>query len=245
MTDVAGAGAGLDSSGESAAALDRLGLALRSTKADLVDRFDGDRLDQPGGAVLAEPFPVRVPRPDDPVWPVERDPVLETFVVGPDGAAMATGGDSAVASWWQPQVDALVARVVQVAAAGRIRLEWPAFVTTSTTPVEVVASMPHVDDDQIVAGEGVGLVAIVASHAGPRLATAPIRCQLPRPPAPLEVLDDDLGSAPRSFPADRVVLLARFGQLHSGPTASEIDHEIGPVRNLLVLRVGTVPSPAG
>lgn len=246
-------------SGDGGPELGRLAEVLRGTKAELVGRFDGERLAQPGGMALPGPFPVPVPDADAPVQP-RGDLVLETFMVGADGVATPTGDDPAMAAWWQPQVDRLVGVVRQAADASGIELAWPAWVSASCTPLDEVIHTPHLDDDQLVPTEGVGLVAIAASHAGPRLAAEPIRCAPPRAPAPIEVGDESLGSDPQCFAADRVVVFARFGQLHSGPTPDDLAPGLsdgaasglgagaagaGPLRNLLVLRVGTVPSTAG
>jgi hypothetical protein len=122
-------------------------------------------------------------------------------------------------------------------------LDRPAYVTASATPLTEITTTAHVDDGGIEPAQAVGLVAIAASHAGPRLARGQLACGPIRPPAPLAIDPAAIeaferGAGPsQSTPADRIVLFPRFGQLHAGPILT--DPPPGGVRNLLVLRAGT------
>ncbi len=235
--------------------------ALRGTKADLVARSGRpDRLTQPGGCCLAEPFPVPLADPGSPAHPRTDEAVHETFVVdwpigGPaDGtpAAVAMGSDRALVEWWQPTVDALVERVIAEAGRWGIELDSPFYVSVSTTPLGQVIDEPHLDDDRFEPRAGVGLVAIAATHLGPRLAMGELPISPPTPGLPVERFDGDGGGGddPVTWwqaPADRVVVLARFGQLHSGPAPGDLpapppDPDRIQARTLLVLRAGTVPT---
>jgi hypothetical protein len=228
---------------------------LRGSQAELVARSgDPARLDQPGGVCLAERFPVPVPGPGDPVQPDRDDPVIETFVVEGAGRAAATGPDLAVTAWWQPAVDELVARVRAALGDIGLALDAPAYLTASATPLDRVAGEAHLDDDRYRPASGPGIVAIAASHVGPRLAVGHIGCRPLREGAPLEVDRgeiDDFDRRPaeglQQVPDDRIVLLARFGQLHAGPGPDPgPSDDLGvPVRTLLVLRAATVPVGSG
>lgn len=223
---------------------------LRGSQADLVARSGrADLLAQAGGATLPDPFPLRLPGPGDAAYPHDGEPVIETFVVDRGGALEATGPDPAIGRWWRPEVEALVARVRAAVAAVGIELVEPINVTASATPLHGVVSDPHLDDDQPRPDDGVGLVAIAATHLGPRLAVDPVPCRPVRPPVPVELAPEAVerfgtpGRRPggpvtlQQAPAERIVVFPRFGQLHSGPV---LPAGTG-VRNLLVLRAGTRP----
>ena len=156
-----------------------------------------------------------------------------------------------MARWWRPTVEALARRVVGVLAPLGVQLGEPMYVTASATPVDRVAAEPHLDDDQYHPDAGVGLVAIAASHRGPRLARGVLGCSRATEGGPLgldpaELVDwfaGDGGSVTRRVqrtPAHRIVLLPRFGQLHAGPTTADGRMASGRIRHLLVLRAETV-----
>lgn len=226
--------------------VEAIGDVLRGTQGDLLASSGrNDRLVQSGGASLAEPFPLRMPRPGDPVHPVDGEPVIEMYMIGPDGRLEATGPDPAIADWWRPEVEALLERVRAGLADIGVQLVEPIHVTASATPVERVDTGPHLDDDQPRPTDGVGLVVVVATHLGPRLATEPLACRPVRPPAPVELepgIVEGFGGPDgpvQQAPAERAVVFPRFGQLHAGPALAGATP--GEVRNLLVLRAGTAP----
>lgn len=227
--------------------LEAIADVLRGTQGDL--RVDGDapgRLTQPGGACLPVPFAVRVPGPDDPVFPADGQPVIELFIVGRDGAVEATGSDPSVGGWWQAEVEALVTEVRTTTAAAGIELVEPISVTASATPADRVVGDPHLDDDRFEPDDGVGLVAIAASHRGPRLVTGELACRALRPGLPVEPEPgerDRFGAAGdlQQAPPDRIVVFARFGQLHAGPRPDR-SASSQEARSLLVLRAGTRPA---
>lgn len=180
-----------------------------------------------------------------------------------------TGVDPAVAAWWRPAVERLVDVVVAAVVDAGVELAYPAYVTASTTPLEAVAGGPHLDDDQTEVGSGVGLVAVAGSHLGPRVVRGAVGCRGLDPPAPVEVAaealdafdDEHDGDGPsgdgptgvepagggrsaivEEFPADRVVVFTRFGQLHAGPRFADGSEGI---RRMLVFRADTVPATDG
>lgn len=231
--------------------LNALAQVLRADQATfLAQSGRPDLIDQPGGAYLPGAFPVPVPHPDDPAGGRSGgEPVVETFVVTAGGLATPTGSDAHVGAWWQPTVDALVARILAGMAEVGVELEFPGYLTASATPLDQVATSPHFDDDQPRPTEGVGLVIIAASHGGPRLLVEPMASPPVHPPVPLV---PDPGAVARfdqpdargilGTEADRIVVFPRFGQLHSGPRLDPDATSVGEVRNLLVFRAGTIPS---
>lgn len=213
---------------------------------------------QIGATVLPEPFPVAVPGPDDPVVPRDGDAVIETFVVDGTGSVTAMGDDPMVANWWQAAVEALADRVLSTLGPLGVQIAGPIYVTVSATDVHQVIGTPHLDDDQFHPDAGIGVVAIAASHGGPRLARGAMWCRSAGAGAPLgldqptiETWFDGGGTEPggpvQATTADRVVLFPRFGQLHAGPplavghAGTEYPRHENQVRNLLVLRADTTP----
>ncbi len=239
--------------------IESLATVLRGRQADLVRPTGrGHDLAQVGAAVLDGAFPVPIPGPADPVAPRGGEATIETFVDSQQGGrAAAMGDDRAIADWWQPTVDDLVERVLGTLGPLGVELGSPIYVTVSATPIEQVIAEPHLDDDQFQPEAGVGLVAIAASHDGPRLARGALPSQRAMAGGPLgldrSVLDrwfesDDEAAGPahrvQGTGADRVVMFARFGQLHAGPAlaANSADDAGTGVRNLLVLRADTIPT---
>ncbi len=240
-------------------ALEHLASVLRGRQRDLVGPGESGReVAQVGASVLADGFAVPIPGPDDPVAPRGGEATIETFVVDqPDGRATAMGADAAVGAWWQDAVEELVGRVVNALEPFGVELAGPIYVTTSATPVDQVIGQPHLDDDQLDPEAGVGLVAIAASHDGPRVARGTLACPRANASGPLGLdqsaldhwFDPTSATADRvqHTAADQIVLFPRFGQLHAGPAlAAEPGGGSGAgIRNLLVLRADTVPSDAG
>lgn len=227
---------------------------LKGTKRDLLTGNEAEpAVLQPGGATLDGPFPLPpltggpAPMIDTPI----ETPLIETFVVEA-GRGTGTGGDQRLIDAWLPSVEELSARVVTALGEHGVVLDGPAYVTASLTPVEQVTTTAHVDDDQYVAEEGLGVVAIVASHHGPRIATEPVAHRGRRPGPPRSGLPIELdveaverfgsGATPyQQAEPGRIVILARFGQLHAGPVIEPSTTD--PVRRLLVFRAGTRPVP--
>jgi len=244
--------------------IESLATVLRGRQIDLVRPMGhGQDLAQVGAAVLTGEFPVPLPGPSDPVAPRGGEATIETFVSDHQGGtAAAMGDDVDVAAWWQATVDDLVDRVLAALRPHGVQLDGPIYVTTSATPIDQVIAEPHLDDDQFEPEAGVGLVAIAASHDGPRLARGALAAPRAMANGPLGLDQSDLdqwfepdeeapGASHRvqGTGADRVVLFPRFGQLHAGPplaansAAGASGGGGGGVRNLLVLRADTVPSP--
>ncbi len=217
---------------------------LRFEKRALIDTGDGAcTVTQTGAACLADPFPVPVPvgGPDQ-----LCEPLIETFVIEADGSCAATGTDTELIAGWLPIVASMADRVLAIMARHRITLRWPAYLTASLLPIEQVTTTPHFDDDVYNENDGVGVVAIVASHAGPRIACEPLGTRRLAPMLAIEpadgVVDRFAAGAMihQQAPADRIVVFPGFGQIHAGPVID--DQTTDPVRRLLVFRAGTEPA---
>lgn len=221
---------------------------LTGDQAALLAGAGPDRLRQLGAVVLPDPFPVPVPTPGDPIWPRPGEPVIETFLVDERCRCEATGEVDEVGAWWQGVAEALAARVVAAVSPLGVELLYPAYVTASATLLDDVTTTPHLDDEGIDPGRGVGLVAIAASHGGPRVALGTVSHRPARPPAPVAIdpasieAFESAAAVDQSTPADRIVLFPRFGQLHAGPTFT--DPAPDAARNLLVFRADTRPRGA-
>lgn len=229
--------------------IEALAAVLGAAQSNLIrSRADTLEITQVGAAVLPDPFPVAVPDPGDPVVPTDGESVIETFVGTGVRSLQPTGGDRAVADWWQPAVDALVAEVTSALVPFGMAPGGLISVTASTTPLDQVITEPHLDDDQYAPEAGVGLVAIAASHDGPRLARGVLTVRRAVSGAPLGLDPEALVSwfakgdldRVQDTPADRVVLFPRFGQLHAGPVRATDGSTGHGVRSLLVLRCDTV-----
>jgi hypothetical protein len=170
-------------------------------------------------------------------------------------------GDEAVDRWWQPSVTELARRVLAEARRLKIGLAGPITISASTTRWDAVNAEAHLDDAGVDPERGVGLVAIVASHAGPVAATDSIPHRPRSAPAPLDLDPSvlaDFTAAARSgrgpgpdglqgphpglqrFGPNRIVLFCRFGQLHAGPMLDRPSDGVSVWRSLLVLRADTV-----
>ncbi|MGI9595116.1 MAG: hypothetical protein ACR2QK_03090 [Acidimicrobiales bacterium] len=216
---------------------------FRMSKRQLLESAGSEStIVQTGGAYLADRLPVP-PIEAGPPDPVE--PMIETFLIEGDGTVTATGTDRALIDGCMPMARSMVDVMTEAIDGFDIELDGPAYVTASLTPVDQVTTVPHFDDDQYFDRDGVGLVAIVASHGGPRIASEPIDHRRARPGLPLEVDQAvfdrfDAGRiAHNCGRADRVVVFPQFGQLHAGPV---IDRSTtGAGRTLLVFRAATKP----
>ncbi|MGH1490595.1 MAG: hypothetical protein ACRBK7_14590 [Acidimicrobiales bacterium] len=224
---------------------------LRLSKAELQTTVDvagrqATAIHQFGGAYLPDAFPIAPIAVDH----AASEPIIETFVIDQDGSCTGTGSDQALIDAWLPAVQEMSRRVIDAMASLEVRLAGAAYLTASLTPLGEVTDTPHFDDDQYVEGDGIGLVAIAASHGGPRIATEPVPCGPVRSGLPLEVSPEtfdrfaDQSMAAAEAEADRIVVFPQFGQLHSGPsfTADTLAQwGSGQTRRLLVLRAQTVP----
>ena len=216
---------------------------LRGTKTALVASADGgSTVTQTGAASLPDPFPV--PAPGDCPGPV-TEALIETFVIEADGSCTATGTDADLIAGWLPIVGSMTDRLLDALSRHRIPVRWPAYLTASLTPIEQVNTDPHFDDDLYVEDDGVGVVAIAASHAGPTIAYHPLQARRATPRQPLEPVEGvferfSAGAMARQHAsADRIVVFPGFGQLHAGPVIDEPTTD--PVRRLLVFRAGSDP----
>lgn len=220
---------------------------FRSSKQELLEAAGKSAtMVQTGGAYLAEPFPI--PSMDGFTTGLV-EPIIETFVVDPGGGCTGTGSDGGLIEAWLPTVRAMVENIGRAVVEFGIKLDGPSYLTASLTPADQVTTVPHLDDDQFVAEEGVGLVAITASHGGPRLAVGVVGHQPARSPLPLEVHPDEFDRfESESIPlqrtdANRIVVFPQFGQMHAGPVIERSTTD--PVRRLLVFRAATRPGRFG
>lgn len=210
-----------------------------SRKSDLVSATPtGSSVLQVGAASLESGLP---PWPS---LPAPGESVIETFVVERRGDPTPTSDNQPYVDAWLPLATALRDRVFDAIEAFDIPVDGPAYVTASITPPSAVGSDPHVDDDQFVADDGVGLVAIVADRAGSRVATGAIEQGTLRSPTQLTITDELIAAfdanelAIQHSAAGQIVLFPQFGQLHAGPAAGTV---AGGSRQLLVLRATTRP----
>jgi hypothetical protein len=253
---------------------DELRAALRGTQADLwLPDTPQPTLRQTGGLVLPELFDLPLCVPGDPVDPGwQAEPQIETFTVsrpegiaddrtGPQRCEAMTEGRGAV--WWQASVERFVAAVQVALDLFGVVLAGPATVTASITPIDEVNAEPHLDDSMYRPADGVGVVAIAATGAGPRALVG----ALPRPdrhslaelglevdhgfasasdPTTESPQTPDDGPVIEHYPANRITLFTRFGQVHAGPSPAALSgHDAYPLRSLLVYRAGTVPQLTG
>lgn len=218
-----------------------------ASKQAVISAIDADRsaIVQQGPAVIGTLGDLAGLR-----WPTEvvaDDAMIETFVVGPEAGCMSTGSDSELIAAWKPLAKALAERVFATAAEHGIPIAEPAYLTTTVTPAGQTIAEAHFDDDLFDPSDGVGLVAIVGSIDGPRVASgvlevpsAPPGAQIPVSEKLLATFDRDEGDFEVvPIPADAIVVFPQFGQLHAGPMIDE--SFVGSMRYLMVLRAGTVP----
>ncbi len=179
-----------------------------------------------------------------PDWPAldgrDDEALIETFLVDADGGLTALS-DSPALEAWQPRAAAMARAVLGACAAHSIALEFPAYLTGSITPVDLLEGNPHLDDDQLVPGAGLGLVAINGQHIGPRVAESAVTLERPAAPGPLPIPEAAieafrLADVPVAGESE-IALLAQFGQLHAGPSSQDISGATH--RQLLVLRAPT------
>lgn len=177
-----------------------------------------------------------------------RSPSVELFVCHGDGTCEPTGEDHALIDWWRPSVTALVTAVRLAVADAGIKPASEMYLTGSVTPAEDVANEAHLDDDQFNPGDGVGLVAIVGSGAGPRVATEAVpTITSPRAGLPVSISQETFDRftvgtvADQRASANRIVVFPQFGQLHAGPSPDQVRRSDDGHRRLLVLRAATTP----
>jgi hypothetical protein len=184
--------------------------------------------------------------PDPPADRSLADPLIDMFVCGSNGSCQPTGSDAALNALWQPAVEAMAETVYAALRRFEVPVAPVAYVTASFTSGAEVVGEAHLDDEQFLPDAGVGVVAILGSDIGPRVATEPVEVPHPRPGLPLEVAQATFdrftaGDLPyHQVEAGRIVIFPQFGQLHAGPALASANPEI--TRRLLVLRAETIPT---
>ncbi|MEE9417187.1 MAG: hypothetical protein V3V01_18050 [Acidimicrobiales bacterium] len=216
---------------------------LRMSKAQLADCSHGaDELLQTGAAYIGDEFVVPNIEYSD-----ENDgAAIETFVVDATGECTATGQNDRLIVELLPTAKRMAQLVLASLAEHGVVLDGDSFLTGSVTVEDQVTTTPHFDDELFVASDGVGIVAIAANLAGPRIACSALRVSPVRESLPVgldqQTIDDfDSGLiTTQQSAANRIVVFPQFGQLHCGPT---IEHSMpGSTRTMFVLRAGTRPS---
>lgn len=213
-----------------------------SPKSHLVECDDGGcSVTQTGAAYLDN-----VGRPLQwPAVPVPDETVIETFVADGKAQITPTSTNQPYVDAWLPLVETVSSRVLDAAHRFGIPIASPIYVTVSLTVAGLVSGDPHLDDDQYHAQDGVGLVAIVGQHVGPRIALGRLPHQSLRSPGQVQIGGEVVSSfstgeiAHQRGEPDRIVLFPQFGQLHAGPGPAVAS--TAATRNLLVLRAATTP----
>jgi len=216
--------------------------ALRLTRGDLVATAadgGGAKVKQFGAAYL----PDTVALPEVPADRTMAEPLIETFVCGRDGSVEPTGSDPALIDLWRPSVTGFAAIVFAALRGHDVPVASTAYVTASFTPAAELAGIGHFDDDQYLPDAGVGVVAIVGSDSGSRVAVQDLELgpavagmPLHADQAVFDAFTDGTIQHQRAA-ADQIIVFPQFGQLHSGPPFESSD--AGTVRRLLVLRADT------
>jgi len=215
---------------------------LKLTKQQWFATSPEGQIRQSGGAYIGAAL--NVPVGDVKYISANAEAKIETFLVDSEGVCTPTGTNQTLIELFLPAATEMAGRVLTALGELGVTITSSAYLTASVTPQSTVTTTPHFDDDQYLANDGVGMVAIAASGAGPLIAAAPIPCLAP--PDGLPIALDDRAVADfvsRSLEvnqaaANRIVVFPQFGQLHSGPDPAGLS---GP-RNLLVLRAGTLPT---
>lgn len=227
--------------------------SLRLSKQALLALGPLGTVHQTGGGYVGDRFDLG---PAATELPVPEEPRVETFMVDEAGRCTPTGTDEGLIAALQDPAERLARAIIEAMAHHGVKLADIGYLSASLTAAEQVTTTPHVDDDQFIAGDGVGMVAIAATAAGPRIATAPVTISgahgETRPGLPLE-LDEatlarfDDGSWPaQQAEGSRIVVFPQFGQVHSGPPPGPTSPAEGAepgngARALLVYRVATIP----
>lgn len=222
----------------------RQAAALRLAKKDVLGDDGGTALAQFGGGYLDADISLPEPPPG-----LSREPHIDMFVCGADGSCQPTGSNPELIEAWTPAVTAFADAVYRATEAAGVTLAPQAYVTASFTPGTDVIGQAHFDDDQFLPEAGIGIVAIVGSDLGPRVAVGSVPVTDARPGLPMTVdqsVFDQFGTEPTTYQqaeAGRVVLFPQFGQLHAGPPLASTSPEA--TRRLMVLRAETVPAQEG
>ena len=214
------------------------------TKQALVDRSGSESIDQSSGLVIDDDL--RLPEIHSEI----RGPVpsITTFVVSVDGTVSSTGDNVELNEAWMPAVVAVTQRLQNWADTSRVELDGDAYVTASVTGAADVNGDAHFDDDQFDPPSGAGVVAIVGDLAGPSVASEPVPHGGLRPHQALTLTDEATaafangGFGRVDYGPNELVVMAQFGQLHSGPGPCGGD---GDVRHLIVFRSATTPTVTG
>jgi hypothetical protein len=212
---------------------------LRLTKQELVDLAGPDHVSQSGADVISADF--HVPAIAELVS--LNLPSIETFVVAAvDRSIAPMGTNDELNAAWHPTVSAMAESMFEWLDGLGIEVHSDAYITASVTLAADVNEEAHFDDDQFMPSNGVGVVAIVADRAGPRVANTVI--SIPDAPAPRPLVVDDQLKADFAagridhdiFGAHELVVFPQFGQLHAGPGPCGSGDE---ARHLLVFRAAT------
>ncbi len=209
------------------------------TKAELVAASPEGHIDQPGGGYLGDRLEIPTPTAERVGETPEHR--IETFLVGDDGLT-PTGDDQQLIEYFSPLATTMATQVLAALDAAQVRHSGTGYLSASLSPSPDLVGLPHVDDDRFDPEAGVGIVAILGTIEGPRIATEPVPCTA-QPGLPIGLNDDTIGQlrtgtiAFQQAEPSRIVLLPQFGQLHAGPDLRELTPP--ELRASLVLRITT------
>ena len=218
----------------------RYAAILQSTKKDFVSVTGAD-------TYLVQHGAARISTIGWPGWPTRLrtvEPVIETFVAGPEHVTATSSNDPFVGAW-APLAAWLNNTVRTALEEVGFLLAGVAYVTASLTPSGMLEGVAHLDDDQFVPSESVSMVAIIGELAGPRMATKPIGHPPLRQMASLAFASETLDAFASdtmdhcASDADELVVFPQFGQLHVGPAAHHVA-QLAPLRQLLVMRSAVI-----
>jgi hypothetical protein len=178
--------------------------------------------------------------------PAANNAAIETFIVENDGSCTPTGSNLALIDAFTIAAEQMVRLLRGAMADLDVTLDGPSYLTASVTPAVQVVGEPHFDDEQFLADDGVGFVAVVGSIAGSRVACEPVKMGPARNGLPLDVDPlrfDEFSSgkiAQQTTSSNRISVMPQFGQMHAGPALAL--QGATAMRSLMVFRARTIPT---
>lgn len=185
--------------------------------------------------------------------PAAPDPApggsIETFAIGGDLSCEPLGANMAVIETFASTARLLAGLLLDALHKYGVAIVFPGFLTVATTPVSAVSSLPHFDDEHYEPLDGVGVVAVLATRDGTRVARNNVPITSASDGFPLDLpgstidgfWSEDVDKQVAS--PGRLLVMPQFGQLHAGPPIAS--HETEGNRTTFVIRFGTIPADAG
>ena len=181
--------------------------------------------------------------------PTAPDPAaggsIETFAISEDGSCEPLGTNIAVIETFASTARFVAGLLLDALHKHGVAIVFPGFLTVATTPVTAVSSVPHFDDERYEPLDGVGVVAVLATRDGTRIARGNLPITSASDGLPLDLpgstidgfWSEDVDKQVAS--PDRLFVMPQFGQLHAGPPIAS--HETEGNRTTFVIRFGTIP----